>query len=45
MGLPTWNKPSDTCLVTRMPYNEKITITKLKMVEQAEKFMRDLGFR
>ncbi|MCK5767242.1 MAG: ATP-dependent sacrificial sulfur transferase LarE, partial [Candidatus Atribacteria bacterium] len=45
MRLPTWNKPSNSCLVTRIPYNEKITIGKLKMIEKAEEFIRDLGVK
>ncbi|MEA2021882.1 MAG: TIGR00268 family protein, partial [Candidatus Caldatribacteriota bacterium] len=45
MRLPTWNKPSNSCLVTRIPYDEKITIGKLKMIEEAEEFIRDLGVR
>ena len=45
IGLPTWNKPSNSCLVTRIPYNEKITIRKLKMIEKAEEFIRDLGVK
>jgi len=45
IGLPTWNKPSNSCLVTRIPYDEKITIEKLKMVEEAEEFIRNLGVK
>ena len=45
MRLPTWNRPSNSCLVTRIPYDEKITIGKLKIIEEAEEFIRDLGVR
>jgi len=45
IGLPTWNKPSDACLVTRIPYDERITKAKLKMIEKSEEFIRDLGFK
>ena len=45
MGLPTWNKPSLACLASRFPYGEEITADKLNRVEQAEKFLRDLGYR
>lgn len=45
MGIPTWNKPSFACLSSRFPYGNEITEPKLKMVEQAEQFLLDLGFR
>jgi uncharacterized protein len=45
MGLPTHNKPSQACLASRFPYGEKITEDKLKMVEEAEKFLKELGFK
>ncbi|WP_238915569.1 ATP-dependent sacrificial sulfur transferase LarE [Clostridium sp. YIM B02555] len=45
LGLPTWNKPSFACLSSRFPYGKKITIPKLKMVEEAEQFLLDMGIR
>jgi len=42
-GLPNWNKPSNSCLATRI--KGEITLHKIKMVEKAEDFMHDLGFR
>jgi len=45
MGLTTWNAPALACLATRIPYNEEITITKLKMIDRAEELIRGLGFR
>lgn len=44
IGLPFWDKPSSACLSSRIPYGEKITIEKLKMVELAEDFLKGLGF-
>ncbi|SMC22789.1 uncharacterized protein SAMN02745134_01728 [Clostridium acidisoli DSM 12555] len=44
-GLKTWNKPSFACLSSRVPYGSNITIGKLKMIENAEQFLLDLGFR
>jgi uncharacterized protein len=44
MGLPTWDKPSFACLASRFPYGEPITREKLAMVDQAEQFLRELGF-
>jgi pyridinium-3,5-biscarboxylic acid mononucleotide sulfurtransferase len=45
MDIPTWNKPSFACLSSRFPYGNEITEPKLKMVEQAEQFLLNLGFR
>ena len=45
MGLPTWDKPSYACLATRFPYGERITEKKLRLVEQAEQFLQEKGFR
>lgn len=44
LGLPTWSKPSFACLASRVPYGERITAEKLKMVEKAENFLAELGF-
>ena len=43
--LPTWNKPSLACLASRFPYGESITEKGLVMVEKAEQFLLDIGFR
>ena len=43
-GLSTWNKQSFACLSSRFVYGEKITLTRLKMVERAEQLLLDLGF-
>ncbi len=43
-GLPTWKKQSFACLATRIPYGDEITEKKLRMVDQAEQFLLDLGF-
>ncbi|MFC2115696.1 ATP-dependent sacrificial sulfur transferase LarE [Bacteroidota bacterium] len=45
MGLPTWNKDALACLSSRFPYGERISRQKLKMVDEAENFLTDLGFR
>ena len=44
MGLPTWNKPAMACLASRVPYGERITEEKLKMIEAAEDFLIVNGF-
>jgi uncharacterized protein len=45
LDLPTWDKPSFACLASRFPYGEEITPDGLGMVDQAEKFLLDLGFK
>lgn len=44
-GLPTWSKPSFACMATRFPYGETITEEKLSMVERAEDYLFDKGFK
>ena len=45
LGVPTWNKPAFACLSSRFPYGNEITVEKLSMVERAEQFLLDIGFR
>lgn len=45
LELPTWDKPAFACLSSRFPYGHQITAPKLKMVEEAEQFLLDLGIR
>ena len=44
-GLALSDKPASPCLASRLPYGESITPEKLHQVEQAEKFLRELGLR
>jgi uncharacterized protein len=43
-GLPNWNKPSNSCFATRIPHGDRITREKLKMIEEAERILKNLGF-
>ena len=45
MGLQTHDKPAAPCLSSRVQYGEEITSEKLRMIEQAENLLRDMGFR
>jgi uncharacterized protein len=45
MQLPTWNKPSYACLISRFPYGVFLTKEKLQKVAQAEDFLREMGLR
>ncbi len=42
--LPVWNKPATPCLASRIAYGEQITPERLRMIDQAEQFLRSLGF-
>ena len=44
-GLFTWDKPSYSCLATRIRTGEEITPEKLRKTEACEKFMSIVGFR
>ncbi len=43
LGLPTWNKPAQACLSSRIPYGTPITVDALSRVAQAESYLRELG--
>jgi pyridinium-3,5-biscarboxylic acid mononucleotide sulfurtransferase len=44
-GLPTWDEPASACLSSRIPYHSEVTDEKLRMIEAAERALRELGFR
>lgn len=43
-GLETWNKPSQSCYAARIAVDEKISLVKLKRIEQAESLLKESGF-
>jgi uncharacterized protein len=45
MNLPTWDKPAYACLLTRIPYNTEIKHKDLRMIEKAEVFLHELGYK
>jgi pyridinium-3,5-biscarboxylic acid mononucleotide sulfurtransferase len=44
-GLPTWDEPASACLSSRIPYGSEVSGEKLRMIERAERVLRELGFR
>ncbi|MFQ6112055.1 MAG: ATP-dependent sacrificial sulfur transferase LarE [Nitrospinota bacterium] len=44
LGLPTWDKPAFACLSSRFPYGSAITREKLRAIDEAEEYLRALGF-
>ncbi|MCS1408091.1 MAG: hypothetical protein M2R45_01256 [Verrucomicrobia subdivision 3 bacterium] len=45
MGLPTAEKPAQPCLSSRVPYGERVTLEKLRLIEAGEAAVRRLGIR
>ena len=45
LGLPTWDKPSKPCLMSRFPYGIEITVKKLRVIESAEEAISSLGIK
>lgn len=45
LGLPTWNKPAYACLLTRIPYNTRISQELLHKIERSEAYLIGLGIR
>jgi pyridinium-3,5-biscarboxylic acid mononucleotide sulfurtransferase len=43
LQLPTWNRQSNACLASRIPYGHPITREKLRQVDAGEMFIRGLG--
>lgn len=44
-GLSFWDKPQSACLSSRIPYGSPVTVEKLHQIEEAEAYLRSLGFR
>ena len=44
LRLPTADKRASPCLASRIPYGQSITREKLRMIEEAEEFLRAKGF-
>jgi pyridinium-3,5-biscarboxylic acid mononucleotide sulfurtransferase len=44
-GLPTWDKPATPCLSSRVAYGEDPTPERVRMIDQAEQWLRQHGLR
>jgi uncharacterized protein len=44
-NLPVADKPAAPCLSSRVAYGEEVTPERLHMIDQAERFLRDLGLK
>ena len=45
MELPTWDKPAQACLSSRIPYGSPVTVEALERIAKAEEYLHDLGIR
>ncbi len=44
-GLPTWDKPAQPCLSSRIPYGTRVTVESLSRIGRAERALKGLGLR
>jgi pyridinium-3,5-biscarboxylic acid mononucleotide sulfurtransferase len=44
LGLPTWDKPSQSCLATRIPYGDQLDESTLVRLDQCERSLWESGF-
>ena len=44
LELPVWDKPAYACLASRIPYGQNITPEALQRIDEAERFLIQLGF-
>lgn len=45
LQLPNWDKPAMPCLSSRIPYGQEVTSKKLRQIEKAEAFLKEMSFR
>ena len=45
MSLPTWDKPAQACLSSRIPYGTPVSVEALDRIAKAEEFLHGLGIR
>lgn len=45
LGIPTWDKPAQACLASRIPYGSHVSVEALTRIARAEEYLRGLGIR
>ena len=45
MDLPTWDKPAQACLSSRIPYGTPVSVEALGRIAKAEEFLHAMGIR
>ncbi|MCF7984266.1 MAG: ATP-dependent sacrificial sulfur transferase LarE [Thiohalocapsa sp.] len=44
LALPTWRKPTNACLLTRLRFDERVSMERLQQIEEAERLLAAEGF-
>lgn len=44
LGLDNWDRPSQSCLATRIPHGERVLASKLKRIDRGESYLKQHGF-
>jgi uncharacterized protein len=44
LGLASWRRPTNACLLTRLPFGERIAMATLQRIEEAERVLLARGF-
>ena len=44
-GLPSWDKPAQACLSSRIPYGTPVSVEALTRIGKAEEYLRNLGIK
>jgi uncharacterized protein len=44
LGLASWRKPTNACLLTRLPFGQRVAMPTLQRIEEAERVLIGQGF-
>ncbi|MGB5834857.1 MAG: ATP-dependent sacrificial sulfur transferase LarE [Thiohalocapsa sp.] len=44
LGLATWRKPTNACLLTRLRFDRRVSMERLQQIEEAERFLSARGY-
>lgn len=44
LGLTTWDRPTNACLLTRLPMGSRVSMEDLQRIEEAERFLKGRGY-
>lgn len=44
LGLANWRRPTNACLLTRLPFGQRVTMSTLQRIEEAERVLLGQGF-
>ncbi|MGD8498957.1 MAG: ATP-dependent sacrificial sulfur transferase LarE [Chromatiales bacterium] len=44
LGLPTWRKPTNACLLTRLRFDRHVSMQRLQQIEEGERLLSERGY-